>query len=163
MKGDTKFASGELAAAASSRALADAMHARHSTVAAILARDAEAFAQSLASDITVNTPGNRVARRDEVIQRFLSDQISYHSFDTTIELVERKGDLVVIMGEEAVTPAAAAAHAGKTVRRRFTDVYRQETDGVWRLTIRQATNIFFGSVDERLLGSGTDSLAPEDR
>jgi ketosteroid isomerase-like protein len=43
------------------------------------------------------------------------------------------------MGEEVVEPRDTAANAGKTVRRRFTDVWRKEPDGRWRLTVRQAT------------------------
>jgi ketosteroid isomerase-like protein len=44
-----------------------------------------------------------------------------------------------MMGEEVVKPKETAPHAGKTVRRRSTDVWRKESDGQWRLTIRQAT------------------------
>ena len=45
------------------------------------------------------------------------------------------------MGEEVVKPRAtsANANAGKTVRRRFTDVWRKDADGRWRLSVRQAT------------------------
>jgi hypothetical protein len=50
-----------------------------------------------------------------------------------------RGDQVVIMGEEVVKPRNTAPHAGRTVRRRFTDVWRREPDGAWLLTIRQAT------------------------
>ncbi len=44
-----------------------------------------------------------------------------------------------MMGEEIVKPNEAAPYPGKTVCRRFTDVWRREADGQWRLTIRQAT------------------------
>jgi hypothetical protein len=58
-----------------------------------------------------------------------------------IEFVEARGDSVVLMGEETVTPVSATRDAGKTVRRRFTDVYRRAEDSRWFLTIRQATNV----------------------
>jgi hypothetical protein len=45
---------------------------------------------------------------------------------------------VVIMGEEIVDPIANTPNAGKTVRRRFTAIWKI-VDGVWKLTIRQAT------------------------
>jgi ketosteroid isomerase-like protein len=48
-------------------------------------------------------------------------------------------DQVVIMGEEVVKPRDTAPNAGRTVRRRFTDVWQKESDGKWRLTIRHAT------------------------
>jgi ketosteroid isomerase-like protein len=50
------------------------------------------------------------------------------------------------MGEEVAMPHDSAPHAGKTVRRRFTDVWRQDGDGSWRLTIRHAT---ITSLEER--------------
>jgi ketosteroid isomerase-like protein len=65
--------------------------------------------------------------------------MTYESVETTIEALEARGDHVVLMGEEVVRPRDAAANAGKTVRRRFTDVWRREPDGTWLLTIRQAT------------------------
>jgi ketosteroid isomerase-like protein len=43
------------------------------------------------------------------------------------------------MGAEVVKPRDGAPNAGKTVRRRFTDVWRRDADGKWRLTIRHAT------------------------
>jgi hypothetical protein len=49
-----------------------------------------------------------------------------------------RGDTVVIMGEEIVDPIANTPNAGKTVRRRFTDIWKN-VDGVWKVTIRQAT------------------------
>jgi hypothetical protein len=50
----------------------------------------------------------------------------------------REGN-VVIMGQEIVKPRDTAANAGKTIRRRFTDVWRRDSDGTRRLTVRQAT------------------------
>jgi hypothetical protein len=42
------------------------------------------------------------------------------------------------MGEEIVHPIGNTSNAGKLVRRRFTDIWKN-IDGVWKLTIRQAT------------------------
>lgn len=65
--------------------------------------------------------------------------MNYESLDVTIEGVDRRGDHVVLMGEEAVTPKDGVPNAGKTVRRRFTDVWRKDPDVEWRLTIRHST------------------------
>jgi ketosteroid isomerase-like protein len=53
--------------------------------------------------------------------------------------LDARDNHVAIMGEEIVKQRDTAANAGKTVSRRFTDVWRREADGTWRLTIRQAT------------------------
>jgi len=135
----TKFASDEVAAAAQDPVIAAALVARARLDAAFAAQDVEATTAVSAKDLIVNTPANRVARLETVIGFFKAGRMNYESADTTIEAVDARGDHVVIMGEEVVKPKETAAHAGKTVRRRFTDVWRKDADGQWRLTIRQAT------------------------
>ena len=136
-----KFATEEVAEAAKDSAIRAVLAARGAAVAAALTHDADAWAAGLAADVVVNAPGNAVARRESVIRLFEAGMISYDSVDAVIEFAEARGNLVVLMGEEVVTPKDATRHAGQTVHRRFTDVWRKDDDGVWRLTIRQATNI----------------------
>jgi ketosteroid isomerase-like protein len=139
-----RFATAEVAEAAKHPAIIAALAARRAALAAALTHDVDAWRSGLALDAVVNTPANAVARRDWVIRFFEAGMISYDSIDSIIEFAEARGDLVVLMGEEVVTPKDATRHAGQTVRRRFTDVWRKDDDGVWRLTIRQATDISHG-------------------
>ena len=134
-----KFASDELAAAAGNPVVAEALAARGKLDEAFAAQDVEAVAALCAKDLVVNTPANRVARLEAVLGFFKAGRMNYESAEETIEAVDARGDQVVIMGVEVVTPRDTAANAGKTVRRRFTDVWRREPHGRWRLTIRQAT------------------------
>lgn len=134
-----KFATDEVAAAAQNPVIAAALAARAQLDAAFAAQDVEAVAAVAAKDLIVNTPANRVARLETVLGFFKAGRMNYESADETIEALDLRGDQVVIMGEEVVRPKETAANAGKTVRRRFTDVWRKESDGKWRLTIRQAT------------------------
>jgi len=138
-----KFASDELAAAARDPVIAAALAARARLDAAFAAQDVEATAAVSAKDLIVNSPANQVVRLETVLGFFKAGRMNYESSDMTIEGLDARGDHVVIMGEEVVTPRGTAAkpHAGKTVRRRFTDVWRKEPDGEWRLTIRHATII----------------------
>lgn len=135
----TRYASDDVAAAAQNPVIAAALAARARLDAAFAAQDVEAVAAASAADLVVNTPANRVARRETVIGFFKAGRMNYESADVTIEDLDARGDHVVIMGEEVVKPKETAPNAGKTVRRRFTDVWRKESDGQWRLTIRQAT------------------------
>jgi ketosteroid isomerase-like protein len=135
----TKFESDEVAAAAEEPAIAAALAARARLDAAFAAQDVKGVAAVLAKDLVVNTPANRVARLETVIGFFNAGRMNYESVDVTIEALEARGDHVVFMGEEVVVPRESAPNAGKIVRRRFTDVWRKESDGEWRLTIRQAT------------------------
>ena len=100
--------------------------------------DADAFEALFATDLIVNSPINAVVHRDNVMARFRNSEISYNSADEKIEFIGVRGDLVVVMGEEIVTPIADTPNAGKIVRRRFTDIWKK-IDGAWKLAIRQAT------------------------
>lgn len=135
-----KFASDEVAAAAKVPDAAEALAARAALDEAFAAQDIDAVAALFAEDLVVNAPNNRIARLHDVLGFFRAGRMNYEEADETIECIEPRGDLVVIMGGEAIKPRETAAHAGRTVHRRFTDVWRKEPDGVWRLTIRQGTN-----------------------
>jgi ketosteroid isomerase-like protein len=134
-----RFASDEVATAARDPIAAEALAARGQLDEAFAAQDLEAVSALSAKDLVVNTPANRVARRETVLGFFAAGRMSYESLDTTIEALDSRGDQVVIMGGEVVKPRDTAPNAGKTVTRRFTDVWRRDSDGRWRLTIRQAT------------------------
>jgi ketosteroid isomerase-like protein len=135
----TKFASDEVAAAAEEPTIAAALAARARLDAAFAAQDVEGVMAVSAKDLVVNTPANRVARLETVIGFFRAGRMNYESVDVTIEGLDAREGHVVIMGEEVVRPKESAPNAGKTVRRRFTDVWRKDPDGQWRLTIRHAT------------------------
>lgn len=135
----TTFASDEVAMAAKDGVAAEALAARRRLDEAFAAQDVAAVAESCAADLVVNTPANRVARLEQVLAYFRAGRMSYESAHVTIEAVDARDDHVVIMGEEVVKPRETAPNSGKTVRRRFTDVWRREPGGRWRLTIRQAT------------------------
>jgi ketosteroid isomerase-like protein len=134
-----KFASDGVAAAAKDPAAAAALAARGQLDDAFAAQDIERVSALFASDLIVNTPRNRVARREQVLGFFREGRLNYESAEATLEALDVRGDQVVLMGEEVVKPRGAAANAGKTVHRRFTDVWRRGPDGKWLLTIRQAT------------------------
>ena len=93
----------------------------------------------MAPDILVHAPINKVVDRKNVIGRLKAAQISYESAaEEVIDFIGVRGDMVVIMGEEILRPNKDAPHAGKTISRRSTDVWKP-FDGVWKLWIRQAT------------------------
>ena len=136
-----KFANDEVAAAAKDPAIAAALAARRRLDAAFAAQDLAGTAAVSAKDLIVNSPANVVIRLEAVQAFFKAGRMNYGSLDVNIEGLDSRGDHVVIMGEEVVTPQEGAPNTGKTVRRRFTDVWRKDADGQWRLTIRHATII----------------------
>jgi ketosteroid isomerase-like protein len=134
-----KFATDEVAAAAKGAVAGEALAARRKLDEAFAAQDVEAVEALSAQDLIVNTPADIVARREMVLGFFRAGRMNYEAAEETIEAVDVRENQVVVMGGEVVRPRDGAPNAGKTVRRRFTDVWRRDADGKWRLTIRHAT------------------------
>ncbi len=89
----------------------------------------------------VNTPRNQVAPdRAVVLDIFRQGLAHYSAFDRRIESILFDGDLAIVMGAETVKPIGNAPHAGETVERRFTNIWKQE-NGSWRLLARHANVI----------------------
>ena len=105
---------------------------------AVIDDDHAAFAALLADDLVVNNPQNGMSLHGATAQLNAAGRISYASYRRTIEYAGMKGDMVLLMGEELVVPKGANPMAGREVRRRFTDLWK-EAGGRWLLTARQAT------------------------
>jgi ketosteroid isomerase-like protein len=128
-------------AAAKDPAVASALAAMNRIDVAIVAGDRDSFVGAFADDAVVNSPFNNVADKTLATQRFKNGTIDYAAMDRVIDYVGvRKSGEVVAMGEEIIKPRGEALHAGKTIRRRFTDIWRND-GGTWKLALRQATII----------------------
>jgi ketosteroid isomerase-like protein len=106
---------------------------------AILAHDVSAFGDTFTEDAVVNNPFNKIARKADAVNNLQTRMIDYTSLDRSIEYAATRGTHdVVLMGEETLTPVGKARFAGKTVRRRTTEIWTDES-GQWKLAVRQAT------------------------
>ena len=109
--------------------------------ALIVTRDLDGFAALHAPEFIVNSPANRVIDGKTAARAFAAGMIDYSSFERRVEHAGKlPNGMVVIMGEEVLVPRGSAPNAGKTVRRRFTDLWRDDA-GAWKLSVRQATII----------------------
>jgi len=133
-----KAANEAVAQAARDPAIAAALAQAARLDAALIADDHAAFADGLAADLVVNNPQNAISMPGETARINAAGRIRYSSYLRTIEYAGRRGELVVLMGEERV--ARRDAPPGEIEVRRFTDIWRQE-GGKWRLTARQATKV----------------------
>ena len=102
----------------------------------VLRGDSDALEKQWAPDYVVNNPFQQAvsARQGPIRQGALT----YSAFTRTIEKVLLHGQTVVVMGAETVVPSGQSADAGKTIRRRFTNVW-MNTTGEWLLVARQAS------------------------
>ncbi len=107
---------------------------------AILKGDTTTLIKILSPKVVVNNPENTIVTFDQLIARIRTGKIDYASLERTIEKITMVENIAIVMGKEIVTPKGAAANAGKTVTRRFTNIW-MKTEAGWKLTARQATII----------------------
>jgi ketosteroid isomerase-like protein len=106
---------------------------------AILSHDVTVFGDTFTEDAVVNNPFNKIATKTDAITNLRTRMIDYATLDRSIEYAATRGAHdVVLMGEETLKPVGKARFAGKTVRRRTTEIWTDES-GQWKLAIRQAT------------------------
>ena len=113
---------------------------------AALKRDIPALERLWSEEFIVNAPNNQVVvGRRAVLETFVrAGVINFSIFERQIELIRADGPFVVIMGLETVEPVSDAPSAGlvagRTITRRFTNIWRNEA-GTWRLFVRHANVI----------------------
>jgi hypothetical protein len=107
---------------------------------AFLAGDTAALDRMWAQSYAVNSPLNRVNDKRQVLALLQAGRIRHTSQEMEIEHISRSGDVVLVMGHDAVTDPPD----GAVTRRRFTNIW-QLVDGTWRGIGRHAQIIAPGS------------------
>jgi len=105
---------------------------------AILKSDTIQLSILMSRKIVVQNPENKIVGYREIMDRIRNGKINYARFERQIENIAFLNGIVVVMGTEIPVPKGETQNAGKTVTRRFTNVWTKENDG-WKLTARQAT------------------------
>ena len=103
---------------------------------AVLRGDLAAMDKIWTKDFKVNNPFNEVDKAD----RIRTGAVTYSSFVRVPEAVLIHGDTVIVMGREEVVPKGSSPNAGKTINRRYTNIFMKR-DGKWRLIARHANVI----------------------
>lgn len=108
---------------------------------ALIKKDTAAlFYKYWSPDMVVNTPGNVVVTVESTKALLKAGKIDYSFFDRVIEKITIVDKLGIVMGHEIVKPQGLRDGAGKTITRRFTNVWMDTNDG-WRIVARQSTII----------------------
>ena len=108
---------------------------------AALNQDYAALERLWSEHFIVNAPSNQIMpNRSAVLDWFRKGMTMRSTYERSIEHVRVDGDIAIVMGAETLTPIANAPHAGQTVRRRFTNIWKKEGD-TWRLWARHANVI----------------------
>jgi hypothetical protein len=108
---------------------------------AVLRNDIPTLDALWSQAFTVNNPVNKIVGKQDVMgfMRHKSG-LQYSSVKRQSEGMVVRPDMVVSMGYEEVVPVGSDKDAGKTVTRRYTNVWYLES-GAWKLLARQATVI----------------------
>lgn len=103
---------------------------------AILRGDSAALDKLWTADFRVNNPFNEIDKAD----RIRNGVVTYAAFVREPEAVLVHGDTVIVMGRETVVPKGTSPDAGKTIKRRYTNIWMKRK-GKWRLVARHASVI----------------------
>ena len=90
--------------------------------------------------MVVNTPANVVGTVEGTKAHLRSGNLNYLSFKRNIEKITFNDNIAIVMGGEIVKPQGHQVNAGKTVTRRFTNVWLYKNNS-WSIIARHATNI----------------------
>jgi len=107
----------------------------------VLKSDSAALFDKLWSPkMIVNTPANVVGTVEGTKQLLRTGGLKYLSFERNIEKIIFNDDVAIVMGGEVIKPQGTQPNAGKTVSRRFTNVWKFSNNS-WSIIARQATII----------------------
>jgi ketosteroid isomerase-like protein len=105
---------------------------------AALNQDLPALERLWSEHFIVNAPSNQILpNRSAVLDWFRQGMTMRSSYERVVEQIRVDGNIAIVMGEEILTPTVNAPYAGQTVRRRFTNIWKQEGEA-WRLWARHA-------------------------
>jgi len=105
---------------------------------AIFKGDTSKLYQLISLKIVVHNPENAIVGFRQLIERIKAGKINYVSFERFIEKISFLNNTSIVMGKEILVPQGYSANAGKTITRRFTNVWMKEKK-TWKLIARQAT------------------------
>src|SRR6187399_2055932 len=96
-------------------------------IVAVLAGDTATLERLWSGTMIVNNPQSSIsADRGVVLALVRKGLIRYSSFERTIEAIRFDGDISIVMGSEEVVPVGDAPHAGQTLHRRFTNIWKKK-------------------------------------
>lgn len=108
---------------------------------AILDKDEKLIERFFAKDSITNNPRNSLTfGSDGVIEAAQTNVINYYSFDRTIESLQLRGNVAIVMGSEKVVMKTSDGKPAQTVNRRYTNIWMKKNK-VWRIVARHANVI----------------------
>ena len=88
----------------------------------------------------VNAPTNKVTTLQDLKLLIRKGEVEMESFERVTEQVTFNNNIAIAMGHETLHPTGKMPNAGKTVKRRYTNIWMKNKKS-WQLVARQSTII----------------------
>jgi len=103
-------------------------------------KDTAVLFKLFSPNFVVNAPTNRITTLKELMQLMKQGAVDMEKFERITERVTFINDIAIAMGNETLHPTGKMPNAGKTVKRRYTNIW-MKNEGSWQLVARQSTII----------------------
>ena len=107
---------------------------------AFLKKDTSALYRLLSPDFIVHAPTNKITTLQQLKVLIRNGEVDMESFDRVTEKITFIENIAVAMGNETLKPTGKMPNAGKTVKRRYSNIWMIR-NGEWQLVARQSTII----------------------
>ncbi len=103
-------------------------------------KDTATLFKLFSPNFVVNAPTNKITTFPELMQLMRQGAVDMEGFERITEKVTFNNNIAIAMGYETLRPTGKMPNAGKTVKRRYTNIWMQNKGG-WQLVGRQSTII----------------------
>ncbi|RZL41603.1 MAG: nuclear transport factor 2 family protein [Pedobacter sp.] len=103
-------------------------------------KDTATLLKIFSPNFVVNAPTNKVTTLPELMQMLRQGEVDVAQFERITESVTFINNIAISMGNETIRPAGKMPNAGKTVKRRYTNIWMKGETG-WQLVARQSSII----------------------
>lgn len=93
---------------------------------AFLKKDTAALYKLLSPDFVVHAPTNRIIKLNQLKHLIPTGEVDMESFERITEKVTFIENIAVAMGNETLNPTGKMPNAGKTVKRRYTNIWMKK-------------------------------------
>lgn len=107
---------------------------------AFMKKDTAALFKLFSPNFVVNAPTNKITTLQELMQLMRQGAVDMERFERITEKVTINNNIAIAMGNETLHPTGKMPNAGKTVKRRYTNIW-MKNEGGWQLAARQSTII----------------------
>ena len=103
-------------------------------------RDTLTLLKLFSPNVIINGFSNKFETLEDVLIRIRKVGNDMEFYDRIIEKIIFANNTAIVMGNETIKPSGIAINAGKTVKRRFTNIWMPNKKS-WQLIARQSTII----------------------